>query len=74
LGKTVFEGFLRVNPKGIAKVVVTYTLPDSISVQDYQLLVQRQPGADTTTLNMEIDGKKIYDAPLNLDKVFNTKR
>ncbi len=74
LNKTVFEGFLRVNPLGMAKVDVKYTLPDSVSVNDYKLMIQRQPGADTQTLKVEVDGKKIYDNGFNVDKVFGTQQ
>lgn len=74
LGKTVFEGFLRVNPLGIAKVNVRYTLPASVSTKDYKLMVQRQPGADTQTLKVEVGNKKLFDGQFNTDKILSTER
>ena len=44
LGKTVFEGFLEVPTEGLAKIIVSYTLPDKIQSQNYKLYVQKQPG------------------------------
>ncbi len=61
LGKTVFEGFLRVNPLGLAKVDVKYKLPESVSTNNYQLMVQKQPGVDTMQLQVTVDGSRIYD-------------
>lgn len=71
LNKTVFEGFLRVNPLGIAKVNLKYTLPTSISTNPYQLMVQKQPGTDMQTLKVGVDGKKLYDNHLNTDKILS---
>ncbi|MBI2051864.1 DUF4012 domain-containing protein [Candidatus Roizmanbacteria bacterium] len=61
LGKTVYEGFLRVNPLGKAQVAVKYTLPETVSSKDYQLLIQNQPSADTQTLKVTVKGRKAYD-------------
>src|SRR3990167_2890387 len=69
LGKTVFEGFLRVNPLGKATVQVTYTLPDGISANNYELLVQKQPSVDTLTLKALIKGKTVYNQLLDKDVV-----
>lgn len=68
LGKTVFEGFLTVTPMGKAQVVVRYTLPDAISDRDYKLLVQKQPGSENQTLEVQMNGKKLYDGVLDVDK------
>ncbi len=70
LNKTVFEGFLRVNPEGRAEAVVTYTLPDSISEDKYKLLIQKQPGVTEQELTVEVDGKKKYDGAFETDKEF----
>src|SRR3989344_2740412 len=69
LGKTAFEGFLRVNPLGKATVQVTYTLPDGISANNYELLVQKQPSVDTLTLKALIKGKTVYNQLLDKDVV-----
>lgn len=47
LGKTVFEGFLTVRPKGAAKLVLTYKLPFKLeSNSSLPFLIQKQPGID----------------------------
>ncbi|MFA9288794.1 MAG: DUF4012 domain-containing protein [Weeksellaceae bacterium] len=71
LGKTVFEGFMTVNPKGSAKVTIEYELPESISEKDYSILLQKQPGVEQQTLNVDVDGKELYDGPFNTDKTLN---
>jgi len=68
LGKTVFSGFLRVNPEGVAKVIVKYRLPNSITGNDYKILVQKQPGTDGNKLKVEFNGKKLYDGILDKDR------
>lgn len=73
LGKTVFEGFLRVNPLGRAQAVITYTLPKNISSKDYELYIQRQPGADTQKVKVQIDGKTVYEKPFLKDEIINKK-
>ncbi|PJB87760.1 hypothetical protein CO083_05325 [Candidatus Roizmanbacteria bacterium CG_4_9_14_0_8_um_filter_34_12] len=67
LGKTVFGGFLKVNPEGIAKVIIKYRLPKAIKLDKYSILVQKQPGAQKGKLKVEIDGKTIYDGLLEKD-------
>ncbi|NMB84498.1 DUF4012 domain-containing protein [Candidatus Roizmanbacteria bacterium] len=68
LGKTVFEGFLTVNPLGKATVVVRYSLPASLSGKNDRLLIQKQAGADDQKLKVEINGKKVYDGVFDVDK------
>jgi hypothetical protein len=72
LGKTVFENFLIINPKGTGKVVVTYTLPDTIKSSNYSYLVQKQPGIEKEkqSLSISVDGKFLYKGPFDTDKVF----
>jgi len=57
LGKTVFEGFMIVNPMGTARLDVTYTTPGIPSGQGYNILIQKQPGTDKTEYLIKIDGK-----------------
>ena len=71
LNKTVFEGFLKINPLGYAKVNIKYTLPSYISTSPYQLMVQKQPGVDALTLKVEADGKKLYDNLFDTDKILS---
>lgn len=71
LGKTVFEGFMEVNPQGRAEVVITYTLPDSIKKDDYKLMIQKQGGVSQQKLKVVVDKKKKYDGPFNVDQVIS---
>ena len=66
-GKTVFEGYLEVPTEGMAKVVVTYTLPDKITAKDYKILIQKQAGTEGIKLKADLDGKKLYDGTLEKD-------
>ena len=44
-GKTFFEGFFTLRGGGgRAKLVLRYELPENISLDDYKLLIQKQPG------------------------------
>jgi len=65
LGKTVFEGFLRVNPMGMAKIKVIYTLPSGVNSDE--LLIQKQPGADGEKYTVTINGQKKFDKVLETD-------
>jgi len=58
LDKTVFEGFMTVDPKGAATVKIKYELPSSIQKDGYKLYIQKQPGVEKQTLTVEIDGKE----------------
>ncbi len=70
LNKTVFEGFLKVAPLGMAKVIVEYQLPEKVSLENYRLLIQKQPGAKDQKLTITINGKKIYQGILEKDQWF----
>lgn len=73
LGKTVFEGFLKVNPEGKAQVIVDYTLPSNVSAKDYSLLIQKQPGTDNQKLKVQVDDKTVFQGVLDLDKEIKIK-
>lgn len=66
LGKTVFEGFLTVDPQGAAKVIIRYSLPEGVNVD--KLLIQKQPGTYENKLTVEINGRKVFQGVLDLDK------
>lgn len=68
LGKTVFEGFMTVNPKGSATVTVEYTLPSSITEDNYRLLIQKQPGVEKQDLTVEVDGDQKFDGKFDTDR------
>jgi hypothetical protein len=57
LGKTVFEGFLIVNPLGTAKLELTYTSPVKSEDGKYRLLMQKQPGTEGTEVLLKLGGK-----------------
>ncbi len=57
LGKTVFEGFLIVNPLGTAKLEVTYTSPVKSRDGKYRLLIQKQPGTEGSEMLLRLGGK-----------------
>ncbi|MFA5136297.1 MAG: DUF4012 domain-containing protein [Patescibacteria group bacterium] len=59
-GKTVFEGFLEVPTEGMAKIIVTYTLPASIDSGNYRVYVQKQPGVISQKLRVELNGNTLY--------------
>ncbi|KKQ38347.1 MAG: hypothetical protein US54_C0012G0044 [Candidatus Roizmanbacteria bacterium GW2011_GWA2_37_7] len=69
LGKTVFEGFMTVDPEGVATVTVTYELPNTINKENYKLYIQKQPGVEKQTLTVEIDEKKQFTGLFTEDKV-----
>lgn len=71
LGKTVFEGFMEVNPKGRAEVVITYTLPDTINKDNYKLLIQKQGGVSQQKIKVVVDKKKKYDGQFNVDQLIS---
>lgn len=71
LGKTVFEGFLKVNPLGKTDVVIEYKLPFKISSEkDYKLLIQKQPGTKGHKFKILVNGKEKESFSLIEDKEF----
>lgn len=58
LGKTVFEGFLVINPLGTAKVELTYTSPVKPAGGKYNLLVQKQPGVSGQEFILKVNNKE----------------
>ncbi len=69
LGKTVFEGFLTVNPLGTATFSVTYRLPFKVGKgSSLPLFIQKQPGTDNNDYTIEVNGKKVDTFMLLTDK------
>ncbi len=58
LGKTVFEGFLIVNPLGTAKLDLTYTSSVKSTDGKYKILIQKQPGTDGDEYTIRLGGKE----------------
>ena len=70
LGKTVFEGFLIVNPLGTAKLELTYT--SSVKSEDgkYKLLIQKQPGTNGDEYTIKLGGRERKKFELATDTEF----
>lgn len=66
LNKTVFEGFLIVNPLGTAKLELTYTSPVK-PTGGYKLLIQKQPGTDGEQYVIKMNSKEKKSFPLQTD-------
>lgn len=67
LGKTVFEGFFELRPEGALKMEIEYTSPVKIE-GDYKLLIQKQPGTEGITYEVDAFGKRQKGFPLDTDK------
>jgi hypothetical protein len=68
LDKTVFEGFLIVNPMGLAKINVTYTLPTT--VDSSMLLIQKQAGVEGQKYEVSMEGKTVFKGVMEKDTEF----
>lgn len=69
LGKTVFEGFLTVRPKGIAAFTISYSLPFKLAKDSpLPLLIQKQPGTPGFEHTITVNGVKKETFPLLTDK------
>lgn len=68
LGKTVFEGFLIVNPMGLAKINVTYTLPSTVDAST--LLIQKQSGVAGQKYEVSLGGNTVFKGVMEKDTLF----
>ncbi|MCL4354475.1 DUF4012 domain-containing protein [Patescibacteria group bacterium] len=69
LGKTVFEGFITVRPKGATKLTFTYRLPFKLDKSSsLPLLVQKQPGTDTFDYVVTSKNRQLNNFKLDTDK------
>lgn len=66
-GKTVFDGFITVNPLGTATYTVTYTLPFKVANNSMPLLIQKQPGTDGSAYSVKVNNKEIKNFTLDVD-------
>ncbi len=74
LGKTVFEGFLTVKPQGASQAIIRFKLPMKIEKgKALPFLIQKQPGTDNNDYTIIMDGKKISQSPLLIDKQLELK-
>lgn len=68
LGKTVFEGFLTVRPKGSAELSLSYTLPFKVKDGTLPLLIQKQPGTGGNEYTIKVNDGKVDKFELLTDK------
>lgn len=74
LGKTVFEGFLTVRPKGSATYTLSYTLPFKLEKNSLlPVLIQKQPGTKGHTYEVKLNGRKVEKFELTTDKSLKLK-
>lgn len=73
LGKTVFEGFLTVRPKGVATFSISYTLPFKVSNGLLPLLIQKQPGTGGNEYTLKVNGSRVDNFKLLTDKEIKMK-
>jgi len=66
--KTVFEGFLIVNPMGLAKINVSYALPSAIDSS--LLLIQKQAGVEGQKYKVSLNGTSVFNGVMEKDTVF----
>lgn len=72
LGKTVFEGFLTVNPLGVKKLELTYTLPFKLEKDSpLPVMIQKQPGTADDEYTIIVNGKEKDKFILDTDKSLN---
>ncbi|QQS38580.1 DUF4012 domain-containing protein [Candidatus Woesebacteria bacterium] len=65
--KTVVSGLFSLRPEGVAKVVVTYTLPFKADGEKYPFLIQKQPGTNSPLYSITINNN-IEEFYLKTDK------
>lgn len=73
LGKTVFEGFLKVRPQGKATFTIKYKLPMKADGKELPLLIQKQPGTEGHEYEVKINGRTVEKFQLKTDKELKIK-
>lgn len=69
LGKTVFEGFLTVDPLGSTTFTISYTLPFKLaSGSPLPVLIQKQPGTYSNAYTISRNGGTLQQFNLTSDK------
>ncbi|HSV94999.1 MAG TPA: DUF4012 domain-containing protein [Spirochaetia bacterium] len=64
LDKTVFEAFFTMRPQSQSKIVFKYTLPPSLDLTTYKMLIQKQPGTPSIKHTIIFNG---HETVLHLD-------
>lgn len=72
LGKTVFQGFFKLNPLSQAKLVFEYTVPVNVD-KEYKLLIQKQPGKKKPKYTVTVNSEHQEQFDLATDKEFKIK-
>ena len=70
LGKTMFEGFLIVNPLGVSQLTLTYTSPVKEVGGKYHVLIQRQSGSSDQNFILKLNGREKVNTTLLSDTEF----
>ena len=74
LGKTVFDGFITVRPKGVSTLTVSYKLPFKLkSGSPLPVMIQKQPGATDNDYQTILNGKTVDQFKLTADKETEVK-
>lgn len=73
LGKTVFEGFLRVRPEGKATFTIKYRVPGKFDKKELPLLIQKQAGTDGHDYIVKVNGREVEKFQLKQDKELKLK-
>lgn len=69
LGKTVFEGFFILSPESVKKLEVEYTVPAGVvKSDDYNLLIQKQPGTKDIKSTITLGSNKTKSYTLDSDQ------
>lgn len=71
-GKTVFAGYFKLRPQGVAKVVFTYKLSNKVK-GDYELFIQKQPGTANPLYTLKM-GKVEEEFYLRSDKIIKLRK
>lgn len=69
LGRTVFEGFVKVNPQSTTKTIYTYALPWKQSDAPKEIVVQKQVGKDSSHYKVE-SLHDVHEFDLDTDRTF----
>ena len=73
LGKTVFEGFVTVNPLGASTYSVSYQLPFKVSSATLPFMIQKQPGTDGEQYTISVNGRQVDSFTLTTDKTLTVQ-
>jgi hypothetical protein len=72
LGKTVFEGFLTVRPRGTAKFTIEYRLPFKLAAKSsLPLMIQKQPGTIPEPHKITLGGNPLSEFTFTTDRTLN---